>query len=716
MFKRIVFLLTTLCFTFPVLAATTIWKDIGSDATSRLFTLDTTAIAESLSGTTSNKNIAAKTANILELPLPEGGSVKLYVTEYSIMEEGADAAGFRSWKVTGVDNPAITGVIDLSSIGFHAMLLMDNGETVFISPDTLPTALSRSNSPSNRYRSVRKQDVQHEGVFQCGVHAMDQPVASKALTPQDLAYRAARGLKTYRLAIAATGEFTQFFGGSKNAAFNAIQSMVNQINPIYERDLGIHLALINNPAIIFTDPATDRYTSNVDIDLLNSNTPVLNSIIGAGNYDIGHVVTKLPPGQIGGVAVPASVCGADKGAGATGSSKPDDPTFAIDFVAHEIGHQVGATHTFNSTTISCGGGNRVPATAYEPGSGTSIMAYAGICGRNNIANNSLPVFHIASISQIDSVTRAPGDCGVNSAVNNQDPVITSAPAITINPGQGFTLTASATDPDGDQLTYSWDQFDAGQASDKFVDTGDNALFEVALPSTTPSRTFPGRANTDRKVTFQVVVRDNKGGITNQQTVVTVGTGIPGNNTGGTGNTGNGGAGGNSGGGGGGSVSFKSLLWLFLFTILVALQKTSEKRKMIKKALLTISLVIFSIQTNMSNAMPKVPDAREINAQQESKYAEKLKQMQSRDAAKDAKSAQQLGFPYLLVHYAGRSQNLLIPGLNQKDSQIAKSRCPMLILEGMGDVIYGTQHMAYRKTMTDYAAKFNVLNYKVCKRQ
>lgn len=137
--------------------------------------------------------------------------------------------------------------------------------------------------------------------------------------------------------------------------------------------------------------------------------------------------------------------------------------------------------------------------------------------------------------------------------------------------------------------------------------------------------------------------------------------------------------------------------------------------MIKKIIVLFTLIFSSLQAGFVSAMPKVPSAREINAEKESKYAEELKQMQKRDATKDAKAAQHLGFPYLLAHYAGRSQNLILPGLNENETGIAQARCPVLILDGMGDVIYGPQHMAYRKAMTDYAATFNKLNYKACTR-
>ncbi len=135
--------------------------------------------------------------------------------------------------------------------------------------------------------------------------------------------------------------------------------------------------------------------------------------------------------------------------------------------------------------------------------------------------------------------------------------------------------------------------------------------------------------------------------------------------------------------------------------------------MIKKLLLMMSIGIFTISTSVSNALPKVPSAKEIIAEKEKKYAQELVQVKSRNASKDAAAAKRLGFPYLLAHHAGRSLSLVIPGLAQKDYKVVQARCPILIIDGLGDTIFGDNHMAYRKAMTSYAAAFNKITYKAC---
>ncbi|MEE9303952.1 MAG: hypothetical protein V3U84_09205 [Thiotrichaceae bacterium] len=137
--------------------------------------------------------------------------------------------------------------------------------------------------------------------------------------------------------------------------------------------------------------------------------------------------------------------------------------------------------------------------------------------------------------------------------------------------------------------------------------------------------------------------------------------------------------------------------------------------MIKKILLPLSVSLLAMTLATSNAAPKVPSASEIKAQQEKKYATEMVRMKKKDASKDAEAAKRLGFPYLLAHHAGRSASLVIPGLAQKDYKTAQARCPILILDGLGDTIYGDQHMAYRKAATDYAAQFNQITYKACMR-
>ena len=139
-------------------------------------------------------------------------------------------------------------------------------------------------------------------------------------------------------------------------------------------------------------------------------------------------------------------------------------------------------------------------------------------------------------------------------------------------------------------------------------------------------------------------------------------------------------------------------------------------KMNKIFLLSIisSLLVMGVAImNLANAVPSIPSVTEIKAKEEKKYALELIRVKKMNAVTNAADAIKLGFPHLLVHYAGRSGSLVLPGIEQENYRHAQAKCPVLVLDGLGDTIYGNNHMHYRKAMTAYAAKFNKITYKAC---
>ena len=324
-------------------------------------------------------------------------------------------------------------------------------------------------------------------------------------------------LRTYRLAMMADSDFTDYHGGV-TPALAAIVTGVNRLNAIYERDVAVRFTLVaNNNLLVFT-------TANDPTDLATEFTPLIDARIGNSAYDIGHLLMGT---NFGGLAQLEVVCDATyKAEAQSGSDEPNNDPFWVDLVSHEIGHQFGADHTFNATTDACGDGNRNATTAYEPGSGSTIMAYAGICSPNDVQTFSDPYFHAISLQQMTTYIASGGTCAATSAAGNQTPEVNAGPDRALPALTPFTLTATATDGDGDPLTYCWEQWDLGAASSlTSSDTGVGPLFRSLPPTSSPSRTLPRLSdllsNTSsnleklptlaRTMRFRCTVRDNHPG-------------------------------------------------------------------------------------------------------------------------------------------------------------------------------------------------------------
>lgn len=527
-------------------ATETLWQDIQARSTDtsseshlqhyRLLRLDEaqlqTQLAQVPLATSTTQARAALPT--LSLPLPDGGFANVTATPSEVLapDIAAEHPDINTWKVFGTDGKVISGVLDVTPQGFHAMLDMANGDTLFIDPQT--------SGASREYLSFRKSanwEAFSRGDWSCASHEHSAALGASPVLPagtaaRSVAAKAGETLHTYRIAMAATGEYTAFYG-SQSAAYSSIVTTINRINQIYERDLSVHLTLVSGTNVVYTNGKTDPYSNNSPSLMLTENTATLNAVIGSANYDIGHVLAT----NGGGLASVATVCGAYKAEGATGLSTPQGDSFIIDYVAHEIGHQLGATHTFNSELASCSGSNREVTTAYEPGSGSTIMAYTGLCKTDNLQTDSDSMMHSASIQQItDYLYNGNGaSCAVSTSLGNSSPTANAGANYTIPAGTPFTLTGSGQDVNGDTLSYSWEQIDTGTASNVNVDMGNNALIRAHLPTATPTRTVPqltdlmGRIQSagevlpvnNRLLDFRLLVRDGRGGIGTDDMQITV---------------------------------------------------------------------------------------------------------------------------------------------------------------------------------------------------
>ena len=477
-------------------------------------------------------NLNARPANIpqqtpgtvtITLPLPDRTIARFLVHEASIMEPALERQfpNFKSYRGQGIDDPIMTVRFDESPEGFHAIIL-SSGRSFYIDPFPLRPgdkethiSFSSDDYPGNekQIRCLVGEDLESRSNPQ-----------RRGSRPQPLSNGSV--LRTYRLAVAATGEYTKFHGGTVTGAMYAILKTISRVNAIYESDLAISLRLVGNQnTIIYTDPNTDPYTNSNASKLLSENQINLDKKIGSENYDIGHVFAV----GAGGTATLRSVGKAEtKARGVTGSPKPVGDPFDVDYVAHEMGHQFGANHTFNATTGGCGFGTRNPSTAYEPGSGSTIMAYAGICGESDLQANSHSYFHSASLQEIINYVTSDEIKGVAivSPSDNHPPSVVAGQRFMIPRSTPFSLRATGTDPDGDSLTYSWEQFDLGDPSPPEDDLATpRPLFRSFTPIRDPVRFFPGLENLiddktplgetlparQRDMSFRITARDNRAG-------------------------------------------------------------------------------------------------------------------------------------------------------------------------------------------------------------
>ncbi|CAN5607844.1 zinc-dependent metalloprotease family protein [soil metagenome] len=484
----------------------------------RSLTLNIADIQNVLKTAPSEKNVQAKYSNvIISLPYPDGTYKRFSMVESPVMEQGlADQfPEIKTYAGQGIDDRSSNVRIDISpSNGFHAMIYAE--ENVYIDPYAM--------FDNYHYISYYKKDLKPKENFIC---ELIQNENYKTTIDQGRFEVKSEGqLRTYRVVIAATGEYSAYYGGTVPQALAGIVTSLNRVDGVYENEFSVRMILVaNDNLVIYTNSSTDPYTNNNGSTMLGQNQTTCDNVIGSANYDIGHVFSTGG----GGVAFLGCVCqSGNKAKGVTGSGAPVGDAFDIDYVAHEMGHQFGGNHSFNSVTSNCGGGNRAANAAYEPGSASTIMGYAGICGADNLQPHSDPYFHTKNLDEIIAYTStgAGNNCPVVTVTGNHNPVVTvPAGGFSIPLSTPFSLTGSATDADADPLKYCWEEYDLGPAGTVNAPTGNAPIFRSFNPVTTGTRIFPkvsdlvNNVHTNgellptyaRSLSFRLTARDNKVG-------------------------------------------------------------------------------------------------------------------------------------------------------------------------------------------------------------
>lgn len=542
MMKKLQLLLIFILFTSLSIGQNSLWVKVSEEKLSGLVKmerasvpsvyqvmhLDYNAFKESLIG--APIDIESQISNtIVSLPNSKGELSRFRVFEAPIMEKGlADRyPDIKSYVAVGIDKPTERLRFSVTLFGLHVMSTSSDEGTYYI--DTYTKDL-------NNYILYNRKDLHTVKTFACHFQDNHEEIAEQNRTAVENQILATDGVfRQYRLAMACTIEYAAFHINAspaievtddqkKATVLAAMNVTMTRVNGIYERDMSLRMNLVtNNDVIIFID--TDSFSNTNAGQLINQSQTVINNAIGSANYDIGHTVSTGG----GGLAGLGVVCNnANKARGITGSPAPVGDPFNIDYVAHEIGHQFGGPHTFSSnddTAGNCDAGNNSSANSVEPGSGSTIMAYAGIC-EENVQSNSDPYFHAVSIASMNAVMVGSGNCAPQTANGNNPPVISGLTNYTIPKGTAFVLTGSATDANaGASLTYCWEQTNAAAGTNYPTTTQTTGpVYRSLNPTTSNKRYFPNftsvlagnltptwevTPNIGRILNFALTVRDNQ---------------------------------------------------------------------------------------------------------------------------------------------------------------------------------------------------------------
>lgn len=519
-------------------AQTTFWSDIDPEQIAlprnskkalmptqfRAVSLELAKVTKTLARTP--KEFTNQNGIIIPLPMPDGSMEDFEIWESTIMESGLANRypSMKTYKGRALNNPQLTTRLGYTPLGFHAMIHSPEG-AIFIDP--IATNQIRYYTSSYAKYGTVSQEIENMA-WSCGAKITDNAREFKPANPiKARNQNTPVDLYIYRAAIASTGEYADFHNATtKEEVLSHYVAIMNRANMIFERDIALRMVLIDNTDdLIFLDAATDPYTDGNNLGSAFSQNPmVIENIISRDQFDIGHVFIAncSTGGGAVGVAAFGSACEADKTLGAS-CQFYNDSRFAVELVCHEMGHQLAASHSW----ANCPGseGQIATGTAFEPGSGSTIMSYSGACGSaNNVQTVADDYFHSGNVEQMLRERNLESSCANIMTTNNNQPVI-ELPyenGFFIPISTPFALEGTATDEDGDALTYTWEQINIGPATPLGEPLRTAPIFRSFKPTESPLRTFPRLVDLinnrndrvevlptyDRNLTFRLMVRDN----------------------------------------------------------------------------------------------------------------------------------------------------------------------------------------------------------------
>lgn len=474
------------------------------------------------------KNVTSETKEMtsfkedatMDLPMPDGSVRSFFIWESSVMEESLASKypDIRSFKGKEVNNPRNIARFSLGKNGFHAAIKSDEG-MIYIDP----YAVGESQYYISYFTANHVDESLKDRII-CGTDEAKMAHPNRQKWGYGDRNNEMMMLRKYRLALACTGEWGAV-RATKEKALSDMVTFIERANVVFESELALTLILIGrNDELIFLNGDTDPYQQpNQGLEILTQNTNILNNIVGQSAYEIGHVFSICF--DVGGVAG-GNICTPARGAGVTCHNSSSINNGIVLVFNHEVGHQMTAAHTFNNCP---GQEGQQSDSGYEPGSGSTIMAYPGACGSSNLGVSRDAYYHVASLEQILTYTNTEGVdgfiCAEKIDINNFKPIIELdyIDGFTIPKQTPFYLKGQATDGNNDAMTYSWEQFDNSPSSPLGFPAGNAPIFRSLKPSSSPIRFFPTESRLlngqfsektellptyTRNLNFMFVVRDN----------------------------------------------------------------------------------------------------------------------------------------------------------------------------------------------------------------